>query len=236
MRIIILGDIHGRTWWKDILDKEQYDLVVFLGDYVSTHQDISSEAQIENLKNILDFKEANPDKVILLRGNHDLDHLGYWWSECSGHFRDVGEWLSQEENRVRFLKDTQWIYLYKPSNLLFSHAGISKTWIKIAGCLIQNINKLEPSELFGFCAGEDNPYDCYGDSIYQPCVWIRPSSLISDIYSGKKYTQIVGHTTFNSIIHYKTKDCNIYFCDCNLQEYLVFDDGKFEIKKIPPIG
>lgn len=70
MRIIILPDIHGRVWWKDILDKEHYDLVVFLGDYVSTHQDITGEAQINNLKNILDFKESNPDKVILLRGNH----------------------------------------------------------------------------------------------------------------------------------------------------------------------
>ena len=70
MKIIILGDIHGRKCWKDILDNEQYDLVVFLGDYVSTHQDISEEAQIENLKDILEFKEANPNKVILLRGNH----------------------------------------------------------------------------------------------------------------------------------------------------------------------
>ena len=178
MRIIILGDIHGRTWWKDILDNEQYDLVVFLGDYVSTHHDISTMAQINNLKDILDFKENNPDKVILLRGNHDLDHLGYYWAECSGHFPGVEEWLSQEKNKQRFLNDTQWIYLYKPSNILFSHAGISKTWLEKTNVLIRDINNLPPSELFGFTPGIDNPYDCYGDSIYQPCTWIRPGSLL----------------------------------------------------------
>ena len=233
MRIIILPDIHGRVWWKDILDKDQYDLVIFLGDYVSTHQDITGEAQINNLKNILDFKESNPDKVILLRGNHDLQHLGYYWAECSGYFRDVGKWMSQKENLDRFLKDTQWIYLYKPSNLLFSHAGISITWLGNTGVLLKDINKLPPSSLFGFTAGIDNPYDNYGYSIYQPCTWIRPESLLSNI--SKRYTQIVGHTTFYKIEHCQTENYNVYFCDCNLQEYLVFDNGEFEIKKVPAI-
>lgn len=36
MKTVIVGDIHGRTIWKDILEKEQPDRVVFLGDYVST--------------------------------------------------------------------------------------------------------------------------------------------------------------------------------------------------------
>lgn len=233
MRIIILPDIHGRIWWKDILDNEEYDLVVFLGDYVSSHDDIDGLHQINNLENILDFKEANPDKVILLRGNHDVQHLGYYWAECSGLFPEVEEWLSRKENKERFLNDTQWIYLYKPSNILFSHAGISKTWLKKADVLIRDINNLPPSELFGFTPGIDNPYDCYGDSIYQPCTWIRPGSLLSDM--PERYTQVVGHTPFNEIVHHKTPSCNVYFCDCNLKEYLVFDSGEFEAKKIPPI-
>ena len=235
MKIIILGDIHGRKCWKDILDNEQYDLVVFLGDYVSTHQDISEEAQIENLKDILEFKENNPNKVILLRGNHDLQHMGYDWAQCSGYFRDVGRWFYSKENKDRFLNDTQWIYLYKPSNILFSHAGISKTWLQRTEGLLQDINKLEPSELFGFFAGKDNPYDCYGQSIYQPCTWIRPSTLMGDLYWPKRYTQVVGHTTFKQIIHWKESDKNVYFCDCDLREYLVFKDGEFEIKKVPTI-
>jgi metallophosphoesterase superfamily enzyme len=71
--IVVLGDIHGRTIWKKILEIEHPDKVIFLGDYVTTHYGISSETQIENLKEILTYKENNPDKVILLRGNHKIN-------------------------------------------------------------------------------------------------------------------------------------------------------------------
>lgn len=69
-RYLVIGDIHGRTIWKDIIEKEDPDKVIFLGDYVSTHEDISSTQQINNLGDILTYKENNPDKVVLLRGNH----------------------------------------------------------------------------------------------------------------------------------------------------------------------
>lgn len=73
MKTVVLGDIHGRTIWKDILEKETPDRVIFLGDYVSTHKGVSSEQQIFNLEEILNYKEENPDKVILLRGNHKIN-------------------------------------------------------------------------------------------------------------------------------------------------------------------
>ena len=72
-RYLVIGDIHGRTIWKDIIEKENPDKVIFLGDYVSTHEDISSTQQINNLEEILAYKEDNPDKVILLRGNHKIN-------------------------------------------------------------------------------------------------------------------------------------------------------------------
>lgn len=65
MRTIILGDIHGRTVWKDILDKENPDRVVFLGDYVSSHEGIRDRQQINNLLEILEQKEENPERFIL---------------------------------------------------------------------------------------------------------------------------------------------------------------------------
>ena len=70
MKTLVLGDLHGRTIWKDIIEKENPDKIIFLGDYVSTHDDISGIQQIDNLEDILTYKENNLDKVILLRGNH----------------------------------------------------------------------------------------------------------------------------------------------------------------------
>ena len=70
MKILVLGDIHGRTIWKNIIEKENPDKIIFLGDYVSTHDNISADQQLSNLNNILNYKEESSDKVILLRGNH----------------------------------------------------------------------------------------------------------------------------------------------------------------------
>ena len=84
MKTIVLGDIHGRTVWKSIMNQEQPDRMVFLGDYVSSHEDIGADQQIDNFMEILVAKEEHPQKFVLLRGNHDLQHLGYWWAECSG--------------------------------------------------------------------------------------------------------------------------------------------------------
>ena len=72
MKVLIFGDIHGRLCWYNIIEKESPDKIVFLGDYVSTHEDISEDQQCSNLEDILNYKEANPDKVILLRGNHEI--------------------------------------------------------------------------------------------------------------------------------------------------------------------
>ena len=74
-KILVLGDLHGRLFWKEIIEKENPDKIIFLGDYVSTHEGISAEQQLSNLEEILTYKENNPDKVILLRGNHKIQIL-----------------------------------------------------------------------------------------------------------------------------------------------------------------
>lgn len=164
MKILVLGDIHGLAHWKDITSKENYDLVIFLGDYVSTHGLVTEKAQIDNLEEILQFKENNPDNVILLRGNHDLESLGYYWAECypsTGHV--VKDYMRY--NKERFLNNTQWIYLYK--NICFSHAGVSSVWMKRNNLSkLEEINDLEPSEKFAFTPCKMSDYS--GISVTQP--------------------------------------------------------------------
>ena len=75
MKTLVFGDIHGRDCWTDIIRKESPDKVVFLGDYVSTHEDIDELTQIKNLEDILTYKELYMESTILLRGNHDMQHL-----------------------------------------------------------------------------------------------------------------------------------------------------------------
>ena len=194
MKILVLGDIHGRLQWLDIINAEKPDKTIFLGDYVSSHDDITAEQQCMNLEDILNHKAGNPDKVVLLRGNHDMQHLGYYWAECSGYFHEVANWMAEPYMKQRFLDLTQWVHI--EDNLLFSHAGVSKVWweyLNLGEPTKENllkINELEPSQLFAFTP--DRMSDYYGDSYTQPCTWIRPMSLAQNHIVG--WDQVVGHT------------------------------------------
>jgi len=238
-KVVFIGDVHGRGCWNEIVDREKdADLIIFAGDYVSTHEDISVEDQLNNLFDILLYKEEHPDKVVLLRGNHDMQHLGYYWAECSGFFRDVEREMSKPEVRERYLRDTQWVYVM--DNIVFSHAGITERWFKDSECeTVEDINNLEPSELFGFRPCKMSDY--YGISQTQGPTWIRPQTLCA--YALPGWIQVVGHTTTKKVINireelikqYPDQDLgfnvkeapDVWVCDCLPHEYLVIEDGKF---------
>ena len=230
-RILVIGDTHGRTIWKYIIDKEAPDKVIFLGDYVTSHEGISAEIQLNNLEDILTFKEDFPDKIILLRGNHDNQCLGYYWAECYPNEPKVRAVMSVDPLKSRFLSNTQWIYIDEKLKIIFSHAGISQVWMDNSNIeSVYDINKLTPSEIFGFTP--DNLYDQSGYSKTQPPTWIRPSILCQCNIT--EWNQVIGHTPVKNRI-YHTHDTvgekEIWFCDAlGVNQYLVIDHGKFQPK------
>ena len=237
MKTIVIGDIHARSIWKEILVSEKFYeedcKVVFLGDYVSTHENYSPAIQIDNLMEIMEFKENYSDRVIMLRGNHDGQHLGYYWAECSGYFPDVARIMSEESFKKRFLRLTQWIY--KDDIFLYSHAGVSNEWFNNCGFeSLDDINRTEPCEKFGFIP--DSPWDYTGESVTQSCTWIRPNSLFADLQdnNGWKFdenirVQIVGHTPVTVIkpIEYlseaTSRKYTLLLCDNLPEGYAVID-------------
>ena len=250
MKTIVFGDIHGRSIWKDIM-KIEYDAdrYVFLGDYVTSRENISEEDQIKNLKELFDWADEmnkyTPVRVVLLRGNHDMEALGYSWAECHPRFYD--RYL--EKNRDWFLEHTQWVFV--ENDVVYAHAGVTNTWMKNVGLdNVEDINTLEPSEKFGFWPCKFSDY--YGDSVTQPPTWIRPWGLFGDSFG--KYTYVVGHTTREHITFTREESLNGYmesYADDNIpldeevinrikkandvivcdtlgnKEYLVVEDGKF---------
>ena len=85
MKTIIIGDVHGRDQWKQIVAQEKdADTVIFLGDYFDSF-DISAVEQMHNFKEIVEFKETSftnagtddqhKTQVILLIGNHDYHYF-----------------------------------------------------------------------------------------------------------------------------------------------------------------
>ena len=243
LRILIFGDIHGRGIWKDVIDKEgidNLDLIVFLGDYFTSREGIPTEIQEENFRRIVDFKNMYPNKVVLLRGNHDMEACKYYWAECNPSHHSM--WVC--ENKEWFLENTQWVL--QIDDVLFSHAGITKRWYedmcekypKIT--CFEDINKIEPSEMFGFRPSKLSDY--YGESETQPCTWIRPAFLCE--YGFPEIRYVVGHSTLNHITECRKSlieqysnlidwaNCEIWVCDTLPREYLIIDHGKFIPTKI----
>lgn len=243
MKTIVLGDIHGRLDWFDIYQLEKPDLTIFLGDYVSTHEDISSDQQCSNLEDIMSFKESNSDQVIMLFGNHDLQHLGYYWAECSGLDRGVYRWMSQRSVADRFEKCTQAIYIQ--DNIIFSHAGVSKKWWEnqfMGEPTKENLlklNEIEPCIMYAFTPERYSDY-C-GTSITQPPVWIRPESLLRSHVEG--WDQVVGHTRLERPGNILADDRfgryredwgitmnELWVIDCLPFQYMVIEDGRRELR------
>jgi len=67
-RVVVVGDTHGAiNVTKYVLEKYwEYDSIVFLGDYVDREP-----YGLENLELILPKFLENPEKIIVLRGNHE---------------------------------------------------------------------------------------------------------------------------------------------------------------------
>lgn len=237
MRIIVFGDTHGRPHWKDIVERETWDLVIFLGDYFTSREGYTEDEQIANFKEIMEFKDIYPDKVILCLGNHDTQAMGYHWADCRPRFYNMWGY----DNRDEILKRCQWVYVI--DNVVFSHAGITYRWFETIQKkfpevkTFMDINNLPPSEYFGFTPCKLSDY--YGDSETQPITWVRPGCLVERGVPG--YIYVVGHSTNNKIINYKDRclsfmyddeDRNwvkndIWLCDTMPNEYLVVEyDGE----------
>ena len=82
MKFLAIGDIHGRTVWKEA-DINAYDRVIFLGDYVDSPI-FDDDGIYNNLNDLINVKQQQPDKITLLIGNHDAHYLHYPHYRCSG--------------------------------------------------------------------------------------------------------------------------------------------------------
>jgi len=241
MRIIFVGDIHGRQSWKIPAYNEKWDKFVFIGDYFDTREDITTLEQIHNFKEICEFSRNNIGKVVLLIGNHDAGYFsnsidqsvvsGY---QCGGNI-SINMVLEENKNIM------QMCYIYDDgyTKLLLSHAGISHEWLINNGWngtfpIDQFVNDLwiyQPTKF------EFNGMDPYGDNTYQTPIWIRPDSLLRVNRDTLKdeYIQIVGHTAMKKIdIEGKATGGRYYFIDTlgTSGEYLIWEDGLFTTKKV----
>ena len=75
--MIIIPDIHGRSFWKDAVKGHENEKIIFLGDYTDpySHEGIEFWEGLQSLREVIEFKKQHLDNVVLLLGNHDLSYI-----------------------------------------------------------------------------------------------------------------------------------------------------------------
>ena len=236
MKIVALGDTHGRVLWKKIIEQEKdADIIVFIGDYFDTHHGgVSGNKQLVNFKEILAYKRASPTKVKMLTGNHDFHYMKGINENYSGY--QAAYAIDFSEAIQDAMKDDSLQMCWTYDKYMFVHAGVTQTWCADneidTSNLEQSINdlfKYKPSR-FKFTMGEN--YSNTGDDICQTPIWVRPASLIKDKLDGLTY--VVGHTSVKHIDTSKANEFNVILIDAlgTSQEYLVIENGEIKIVKI----
>lgn len=221
MRTLVLGDTHGHSTWKLIVDNEEYDNVVFLGDYLDAFN-VTPEDIADNLLDIIKFKEKMGDKCRLCYGNHDHS---YWNSErCSGynwHGRHLYMPLLED-----MFKENMLDLIYVQDDIIFSHAGVSDYWLKKVAILddVSEVN-FDSVTLDSLDWNMLTGYDGYGNTISQSPIWIRPQSLLKSKVDG--YRQIVGHTNMGTPVD----EQGLYFNDLLPEYYIIVEDGNISFVK-----
>lgn len=212
MKILVLPDIHGRQFWKEPCKNiDQYDKVVFLGDYMDPYdfEHISVEEALVNFEEIVDFAKQHTNKVVMLLGNHDMPYFSKtyksfsWW-----HCRHSKKFHNEISNMFNEHRD--WFkIIHIENNVVFSHAGIRKDWIKVMNkqfrknnlpvieikdlpndfTKLNNILNSEREQGLGDFVSEYRG----GDSSVGSCVWAD----VHEHYSPDEYAkvkQVFGHT------------------------------------------
>lgn len=187
-KILIVPDVHGRKFWIEALSKiDMVDKVVFLGDYLDPYpwEDISKLDAIKEFKDIIEFKRSNPDKVILLLGNHDCAYCFDFGSASRYDYENEFEIKSLFKENMDIFR----LY-YKEGKYLFSHAGITNDWLKtyLPEYDMERFTTLTTKELIPFL---------WKVSFYRGGSNNTGSIIWSDVEEGDRestFYQIFGHT------------------------------------------
>lgn len=115
-RALIVGDTHGDLESSISALKKPADVFVFLGDYVDR-----GEYQIENIAYLLAYKLRYPEKIVLLRGNHETEemNLSYgFYMEVMFRYRGLFDLFQEVFSKLPFVA--------KMGRVLMMHGGIPK--------------------------------------------------------------------------------------------------------------
>ncbi len=130
-RILSIGDTHGKDCTGFFNKIDDYDKIIFIGDYVDSFLIPDTEI-LKHLWEIIEFKKQNKDKVFLLRGNHDLQYLYLKEPSLLIQIQSLGLNSNMKEAYYRTfsknynLFNASYYEEIKEEHFLWTHAGLSR--------------------------------------------------------------------------------------------------------------
>jgi predicted MPP superfamily phosphohydrolase len=262
MKLVAIGDIHGRGIWKQIVAKEHdtTDEFVFVGDYFDSFT-VKGPDQINNFLDIIEFKKQSKAPVTLLIGNHDYHYYpGIEDSGTSGYQALMAPSIKHVvgDNKQHLQ------VAYQVDEFIFSHAGLSSEWLDDmmlgwdASNMVNRVNELfqyQPDKIayrsfkyYDYSHDRAELASGYGNETFQGPLWIRPAALMAANKDTKRKNitnketlkkqiiQVVGHTPQDTIdIEGKSTGGRYYFIDTleyGQNQYLVVKDGVVSLGKL----
>lgn len=214
MRTIAIGDLHGKDCWKQV-DFNLYQKVIFIGDYTDSYT-LSTEVIYKSLLQLIALKKAHPEKVILLLGNHDIQYLFFPNFRCTG-FRPE----AQRDLTALFLLNKECFQVaFQQGNYLFTHAGVSNSWMNQYAELkeVFKREKNSMSDALNKVYHSENYYLLHdvgkvrgGIFKFGGILWADRSETNRDYLEGVH--QVVGHTPMENIKTFGDSDSSITYID-----------------------
>lgn len=229
-KLIIIPDIHGRSFWRDAVKRNPGAEFIFLGDYLDPYPDegYTDEDSVKGLEDIIRFKKENQDRVTLLWGNHDLHYL--YPDELLGSRYDAP---NAERNAHLFWGNQTLFRMAHETKaagkrFLFSHAGVGRHWLEdnFPGLNIDSVT----AELLNDLTGYPPFMSALGDtSFYRGGGKLNGSMVWADVhefqYEGNwlpETVQVFGHTQMDMPVNYADR---AYCLDCRQAFYLDVQEG-----------
>ena len=243
--ILVISDVHQDiARLESILKKENYDIVVSLGDWF----DSRSRNTQQDVINTCDFlkKWIFKPNFFTCIGNHDIQYLySNATTICSGYNREKDKIITKEFGSFMPAIRDKFLWYLWIDDFLCSHAGVHPFWLPprqeitkaaLSHWLNEQIKFAEPALINGgrhwlYGAGQGRggslrvgglTWNCF-ESEFEPIEGVK---------------QIVGHTSHRTIInhvedgHVDLTQADNLDIDCNLNEYLTILNGKLKINKL----
>ncbi len=223
---LILGDIHGHIdFVKQIYEYEIPTDVIILGDYCDSFK-LKPEDIAYCFSELLFLKSNHKHgEFHLLIGNHDL-HYMLTSEEYSGKNYLTESMMHETLMNAWDDKILEPYIVDEKNKTIYSHAGITKTWLNDwKHKLGDEVNLDSLRFTFG------NTFNCYGDCPENGFVWVRPSSLYSDMLDG--YKQVVGHTVTEKPVVIGTESNKPVIIDFNDNDKVNSDGIIFLLDTLP---